>query len=259
MECTEAQSLLPPYGDQQAMDAAQRAALQAHVQHCASCQTTLRKQASLSGALRTQADYFRMPAGLRVRLRASLPREPYARAPGPRSIWFRSFGYGATLAAGAALALLVQFYSAGFSVGLGANDRLLDEVVAGHVRSLMAGHLADVASSDRHTVKPWFAGKLDFSPPVLDLSAQGFPLTGGRLDYIGSHNAAALIYRHREHTINLFVWPTADSGAVNPESRSLKGYSVVHWQIKGMSFWAVSDLNPVELKIFAQTLADIAI
>ncbi|MBV1795873.1 anti-sigma factor [Siccirubricoccus sp. G192] len=142
----------------------------------------------------------------------------------------------------------------------GAATELRREVVAGHVRSLLgASHLADVASSDRHTVKPWFAGRLDFSPPTPDLAEAGFPLAGGRLDYLDGRAVAALVYRRRGHVINVFVWPDAAAGTSTAPRRMDAagaardtGHAVVHWTQDGMAFWAVSDLNAAELADFAR-------
>jgi anti-sigma factor RsiW len=129
----------------------------------------------------------------------------------------------------------------------------VDDVVDAHVRSLMAEHLFDVRSTDQHTVKPWFLGKLDFSPPVVDLAAAGFPLVGGRLDYVSGHPVAALVYQRQKHTINVFVSPTSD--AVSPmHEDAVRGFHVRRWVRQGMRFWIVSDLNDAELTEFGRAL-----
>lgn len=138
---------------------------------------------------------------------------------------------------------------------LGSRDTLDAEVVSGHVRALMLDHLTDVASSDHHTVKPWFNGKLDFSPPVPDLARDGFPLLGGRLDYLGGRPVAALAYGRRSHLIDVFVWPAGPREPEQPErSTSRHGYGLIHWSRAGMNYWVVSDLNAMELHQLAGLL-----
>jgi anti-sigma factor RsiW len=136
-----------------------------------------------------------------------------------------------------------------------SNDLVAEEALSSSMRSLIAGPLTDVASSDRHTVKPWFAGKLDYSPVVVDLAAQGFPLQGGRLDYLGGRPVAALVYGHGQHVINLYTWSSAGSADSAPQSQSYQGYNVLHWTQAGMAYWAVSDMDTAELRQFAGLLA----
>ena len=201
--------------------------------------------------IRREATRHQAPDALAARIlgqvrSASPPASQPLRATRQPAVWrwlqsVAMFGAGAATAWGVALSLLV----------VPAPDPMDEAVAASHVRSLMGAHLADVASSDRHTVKPWFAGKLDFSPPVIDLAAEGLPLVGGRLDYLQGRAVAALVYRSGEHVINLFIWPAADSSLVAPRPSAWRGYNLVHWTQAGMQVWAVSDMNPDELKSFA--------
>jgi anti-sigma factor RsiW len=206
----------------------------------------------LSQALKARATYHKAPAAFREQLRAALDAAPGGPAPARRKTGFAAWGWlsaGGAFAFGAALAFGVVV-----ALGLGAgspaqNAGLTNEIVASHVRSLMATHLMDVASTDQHTVKPWFNGKVDFSPPVADFTDRGYPLVGGRLDYLDHRTVAALVYRRHAHPINLFVWP--ESGAEEKETvASEQGYHVVQWRHDNMRYAAVSDVNAEELKSF---------
>ena len=183
--------------------------------------------------------YYAAPAGLRDRVRSSLRRE--RRRP---VIWRIA---GVTGIAAALLLVTGTWF-------LGARDRTLEAeygaVLDGHLRSLAPGHLTDVASTDKHTVKPWFAGKLDFSPPVIDPAAEGFPLVGGRVDVLQGAPVAAMVYSHRSHLINLFVRPGENDASAAPKEAVRRGINIVSWSTGGMRFWAVSDLNLPELEQF---------
>jgi len=211
----------------------------------------------LGALIRREAVRHAPPPGLHERIRAGLEASQAAMATPPKAVvparpprrrWLPAISlFGAGAASAWALALLL--------LATPLQEPLIDAVTDGHVRSLMGDHLADVISTDQHTVKPWFAGKLDFSPPVVDLAAQGMPLTGGRLDYLEGRPVAAMVYRAGPHTINLFIWPAKpDAKDSPPEALSRRGFNLVHWRQDGMQAWAVSDLNAAELQGFA-TLA----
>ncbi len=164
--------------------------------------------------------------------------------------WWQWLKWGIPVAGTA----LIAFLLATALTRPSTDERLAQEVTASHVRSLMAAHLTDVASSDQHTVKPWFDGKIDFAPPVKDLAAQGFPLVGGRLDYLQNRQVAALIYQRHKHFVNLFIWPAPRSSNTTEKPAVRQGYNLIHWNQSGMTFWAVSDLNPAELREFVELI-----
>ena len=196
---------------------------------------------ALRAAVRDRASYFAAPDSLRQRISSNLKRD---RPPASRGVVLPWWGFAASLATAALLAMAVTL-----AVGLPAGgDQIAQQVVASHIRSLMENHLADVASTDQHTVKPWFSGKLDFSPPVHDLATEGFPLVGGRLDYVGGRAVAALVYQRRQHRINVFIWPATAKPHAPSTTIAVNGYNGVEWTQGGMTFWAVSDLNLSELK-----------
>jgi anti-sigma factor RsiW len=163
------------------------------------------------------------------------------------------------LALAASLAV-VAFGSWNLALRHSASETLADGVLASHIRSLMPGHLTDVLSSDQHTVKPWFNGRLDFSPPVYDFAGRGYPLLGGRLDYVDGRAVAALVYGRRQHLINVFLWP-ARRGAAAPAAGSRQGYHLLHWTTADYTYWVVSDLGLAELQEFTRLVrqADSAI
>jgi len=241
MTCDDAARVLDPYVDGE-LGPAEADAFRQHVETCPTCRGQLERRQALRRAIR-RVPYRPAPEHLRTAV-ASAPR-PRRRSIQPLLAWAAMLLLGVSLgAAGAVLA--------GRSRGTAAAEVLTEAVVDAHVRALMGDHLLDVPSSDQHTVKPWFVGKIDFAPPVTDLSADGFALVGGRLDYVAGHAAAAVVYRRRQHTIDLFIWPDDTVGA--EETASVRGFSVRRWSRGGMSFSAISDIGPAELAAFAGAL-----
>jgi anti-sigma factor RsiW len=263
MNCAECRILIHALIDGE-LDAGHAAEVEAHVAICAACASELKTFRAMRQAMAEASLKEIAPADLRARLEAALPSEPLrvsgraepARAfrleSWPRS-WlgsWRTFFGGLTL--GTALSAAV---AATLVVAVMHNDqdqRIADEVVSAHVRSLQAGHLTDVLTSDQHTVKPWFNGKLAVAPPVVDLTAQGFTLIGGRLDYIEGEAAASIVYRRRNHVINLFVARHTDDEHAGSKVETVHGFNVRRWTAAGLDFWAVSDINAEELDEFSQ-------
>jgi anti-sigma factor RsiW len=247
MDHNQAKELLPAYLDQE-LGITDANAVEHHLGTCPECRQEYEEQRSVRVRLKGDAAYFKAPAHLARRIDMALPAER------PHPARFKGWGFN-WLSAGAVMAtLLALVWSASLYLTLpSAQDRLVEELVSSHVRSLQVNHLSDVASSDQHTVKPWFHGKLDFAPPVVDLTSQEFPLVGGRLDYLNDRSVAVLVYRHAQHPINLYIWPGAD-GNLAPQMQSLHGYHLIHWATGGMDYWAVSDLAADELEIFVNAL-----
>lgn len=213
-----------------------------------------REDSELGASIRKNADYFEAPQSLRDRVSLMLVQTPSKQAPGRAGRWLewqRWWGMGAAFAMGVMLSVTV----ASLHVLPESEDRLVEQVVDSHVRSLMVAHLSDVASADQHTVKPWLSRQLDFSPPVRDLTAEGFPLVGGRMDYIDHRAVAALVYQRQAHTINVFVWPLRGKSSGSSASTSRQGFNVKSWHKDGMQFWAVSDLQLTELERFVLLLS----
>jgi len=251
MRCDEVLESLSAFQDDE-LDPLRSREIGQHLEGCVDCIDALDRMKELGGRLRAEAPYY--PAS--DSLRARVAQAAWSGASGGRVVG-RRMGFVVPRWIGAAAALLVVmggawiFASLQRGAGLGSTEA---EVVSSHIRSLMASHLTDVASTDQHTVKPWFNGKLDFSPPVTDLSASGYPLIGGRLDYVQGRPVAALVYQRRKHWINVFTWP--DERAANSEApaRTRQGYHVIRETHDGTVYWIVSDLNPNELFVFARLL-----
>jgi anti-sigma factor RsiW len=233
-------------------------AIDQHLAACPACKQFFARHAALQSAVRQHATYYTAPSALADRVRATVGAAAAAspaRTPEPAGARL-PFGRWLPLGAAVAAAAVVSWTAAIQYAALGGDDALAEQVIASHARAVLTTHLADVASSDQHTVKPWLSSRLDFSPPVTDLARQGFPLTGGRLDYLDSRPVAALVFGHRQHVIDLFVWPDPKaSRAGGLRSQQKNGYTVVHWTEGGMAFWAISDLNPAEMKSFAEIYA----
>jgi anti-sigma factor (TIGR02949 family) len=239
MSCELVERELDAYLDHE-LDAESSAALRQHVRTCAACGRQLAQREALARLVRG-APYYSAPDRLRARVLAQSTR---SKSVGRIVTW--AAAAVVVLSIGAAMTLLRPASTNG--------DAISNEVVNSHVRSLMANHLFDVESTDLHTVKPWFLGKLDFAPPVVDLAPIGFPLVGGRLDYVGGRPVAALVYQRQKHTINVFVSPERDEPSARDLVLTVRGFNIRHWIHKGMSFWAVSDLNTAELSEFANAL-----
>lgn len=214
MDCNEARELLGADVDRE-LPAPDALRIQRHVDACDACRRERDRIVALSQAVR-QADYHRAPDALRARIIAGLP----AAQDTPRA----------------------------------ATDRTVDELVASHVRAGLSARDIDVISTDRHTVKPWFNGRLDYAPPVEDLAASGFPLAGGRLDYVGQRRVAVLVYRYRQHVIDVYVRPSAEGGQAAPYATVSQGYAVDRWDAAGMTWWAVTDAEPSALAAFRTAL-----
>jgi anti-sigma factor RsiW len=240
MTCQEAQVLIGAYLDGE-LDLVTSLQIENHLKDCSGCQTQRTRSERLSRAIHQPGLYAKAPVGLDLKIRRQNP------APAIAPVWrWLTIAAAVTAIAVCSAILLNQFSRPS------RNEFLAREVESSHVRSLMANHLTDVLSTDQHTVKPWFNGKLDFTPMVKDLGDRGFSLIGGRLDYLDDHAVAALLYKRNQHPINLFEWPS--SVVSEPQTTTIRGYNLIHWSKSGMTFWAVSDLNAGELSEFVRDI-----
>lgn len=246
MTCSDVRSLLHAYVDDE-LDVVREVEIEDHLRTCDACSRIYQGQLALRSALQSSELYFRAPARLARHVQKAAHQAE--RRPWSARLMTREWIGGALAAA----ALVVLAVLVGPMLSTPRRAQIEQDVVSAHVRSLMPGHLTDVSSSDQHTVKPWFAGKLDFSPPVVDLSRDGFPLIGGRLDYAAGRPVAALVYRRGGHVINLFVWPSSTSDSA-PAADVRQGYNLLTWTRRQTTFSAISDLNAIELQQLARLL-----
>ncbi len=239
MTCAESRMLLDAHADDE-LDVVNSLERERHLKTCAACAAETESVRWLQAALRELPLRYEAPDSLRREVRRmARASENEARPRRLQSLLlWKSLAFGATAFAVSAILL---------RPGISGRDPLLNEAVASHVRSLMAEHLTDVASSDQHAVKPWFNGKLDFAPDVKDFTERSFPLVGGRLDYLNGRSVAALVYRRNRHFINVFVWPSVNAGNGRLTSEKRRGYSVIHREADGLHYCLVSDLNEKDL------------
>jgi anti-sigma factor RsiW len=247
--CEETRELIDAYADSE-LDLVGSLSVERHLQVCEDCLRAHRKLQALRSLMHNESLYFRPSAGLRKHISSALRAKVKIERHTPLASW----GWLAA-AASVALVAIATLMFIQRQKGPSEEDLVAREVVSSHVRSLMEPHhTLDVPSSDQHTVKPWFNGKLDFSPPVENSADQGFPLVGGRLDYFGGRSVAALVYQRHQHYINLFIWPSNEGHEMAEKSMSRQGYNLLHWDKSGMEYWAISDLNEPELRQFADII-----
>jgi anti-sigma factor RsiW len=250
LSCKDTRDLIHGYLDGE-LDLLKSIEIEKHLLGCQTCTQVYQGIRGLQATMRDSTLRFEPTGSLERRVRSAVRRERKL-AMRPKILRWQWIMAGASLV-GVVMAIWAMVYILSRPT---ASDALAQEIVSSHVRSLMANHLTDVLSSDQHTVKPWFEGKLPFSPPVSSLSQQGFILNGGRLDYIDNRPVAALVYQRRQHLINVFIWPSV-SGADTIERVFVRqGYNLIRWTKSDMTYWTVSDLNLAELQQFVQLLQD---
>ena len=251
MNCQECHDFIDPYIDNE-LDVAAAILVKQHLRDCSQCRQLLESRKALRALLNNPQLQFEVPDSLSQKIQSALPvATPSARHRSVERSVIPWFTVPLALAAALAVVFGLQFLNQRGMFDRSGGNALAEEVISSHVRSLLAAHLLDVPSSDQHTVKPWFDGKLKFSPPVRDFADQGFRLIGGRLDYINGREVAALVYQRRLHIINLFIWPLESGRTTAAESFATNGYNVLHWERDGFAFWAVSDVSAGDLTAFA--------
>jgi anti-sigma factor RsiW len=246
MRCTSSEHLLELHLDGE-LSPRESAEIQEHIENCSSCGGLYQHLEQLQSDIRKQVTRQTAPAHLQRSIRAAL-RKAAAGEPQAKRMHWNWMAVAASVLLFASMAWNVASLRSHSS----ARDLLAQEVLSSHLRSLMGTHLLDVPSSDQHTVKPWFNGKLNFSPDVKDFGSQGFPLVGGRIEYLDDRPVAALIYKRRQHFINLFMWPASSSSSSGYSEMKRSGYNLLSWTQDGMTCWLVSDLQTSELERFAQ-------
>ncbi|MCW3055812.1 MAG: zinc-finger family protein [Chthonomonadales bacterium] len=256
MQCKEFIALLPAYLDGE-LDLIQSIEVEKHIDTCDTCLQLVENERVLQTAMRTGTLYHAPRTSLERNILRAVQKSE--RTTGTHPLFgVRRYPFAAAFAA----LLLLAFWAGGhfqilpsdtgyIAKETSASENISNEALSSHLRSLMADHLTDVVSSDKHTVKPWFNGRVDYSPPVIDMADIGFPLAGGRLDYLDSRSVTALVYRRQKHVINLFLWPVPAPDA-KTSLLSRRGYNMIHWTQSGLAYWAVSDLNATELREFSQ-------
>jgi anti-sigma factor RsiW len=251
MNCQECYDYVDAYIDNE-LDVAATILVKQHLRDCSKCRQLLEARKALGALLDDPQVSFEAPDSLLAKVQSALP---VARSDAKQRSWSRLvipwFSVPLALAATLAVMIGLVFVNRGGVFDRSRDGALAQEVITSHVRSLLATHLLDVPSTDQHTVKPWFDGKLKFSPPVHDFAEHGFRLTGGRLDYFNGREVAALVYQRKLHVINLFIWPSDSGRNTAAESFAKNGYNVSHWERDGFEFWAVSDVNAEDLNAFA--------
>jgi mycothiol system anti-sigma-R factor len=268
VNCEEIKNLMDAYLDGE-LDPVTSQKVEQHLRDCPKCEQAYEVETAMAHAISRGAPYYKAPAELRQRIQSSLrdavgvrdsrgsARENHALLTSPRverRLVLPEIPWNwLALAAAIILAAIIASSLLPRLRPPTSDQFLATQLIASHVRSLMADHLTDVASSDQHTVKPWLDVKLDFAAPVVDLSGGGFPLIGGRLDYLDNHSVAALVYQRRKHFINLFIWPTTPADSKEQNTVTRQGYNLLHWIEGDFTYWAVSDVNITELQTFKRS------